>query len=88
MANKNIGKRARDNITGFEGIIISAIDHLHGCIQYAIKPNKLDKEGKPMAAVWFDEGQVEILKKPKKYKPKKTKSGKTGGPVKDFMPVI
>ena len=56
---KYLGKRARDKITGFEGIIIGKIKYLFGCRQYAIAPPV--KDGELKDAQWFDEGRIEII---------------------------
>jgi hypothetical protein len=56
---ENLGKRARDKITGFEGIIIGMITYLFGCQQYGIAPKA--KDGKLEDSHWFDVGRVEIL---------------------------
>lgn len=57
---KNLGKKAKDKITGFEGIIIGKCIYLYGCAQYGINP-KVDKEGKKQELGWFDEGRVQIV---------------------------
>lgn len=54
----NLGKKAKDKITGFEGIIIGKINYLYGCNQYGISPPV--QEGKIGDTQWFDEGRVEI----------------------------
>jgi len=56
---KNLGKEAKDKITGFEGIIIGKINYLFGCAQYGIAPKS--KDGKINDTNWFDEGRVEII---------------------------
>jgi len=58
----NLGKKAKDKITGFEGIIIGKITYLFGCEQYGIAP-KASKDGKLEDSHWFDVGRVEILGK-------------------------
>jgi hypothetical protein len=55
-----LGKKAKDKITGFEGIITSKHIYLFGCQQYAIQP-PADKDGKSQSAGYFDEGRIEIL---------------------------
>ena len=56
---KNLGKEAKDKITGFEGIIIGKINYLFGCAQYGIAPKS--KDGKINDTNWFDEGRIEII---------------------------
>lgn len=78
--DKNIGKEAKDKITGFKGIIIGRADYLFGCSQYGLSP-KIDKEGKVGVVNWFDEGRVEIIGKG--IDPKEVKADKNGGPNSD-----
>lgn len=56
------GDRVQDVITGFEGIVVCITDWLNGCIRVGVQSDKL-KDGKPLNAEYFDEVQVEILKK-------------------------
>jgi len=56
----NLGCRAEDIITEFQGIITGFCRYITGCDQYLITP-KVDKEGKPVSAKWFDENRIEIL---------------------------
>lgn len=55
-----IGQKAKDKITGFQGILTGRASYLYGCDQYLINP-PVDKEGKIGDACWFDEGRIEIL---------------------------
>lgn len=55
---QNLGKQARDKVTGFNGIIIGKINYLFGCAQYGIAPEA--REGKVCDTNWFDEGRIEI----------------------------
>jgi hypothetical protein len=61
MFKFDLGIRARDSITKFEGIIIVRSQHLTNCNQYAILPTELDKDGKRRDAEWFDEQRVEAI---------------------------
>lgn len=72
----NLGDKAKDRITGFTGIIIARTQWLTNCNTYALKYTKLH-ENKPMDAQWFDEPNIEIVKKKEALEPKK----KTGGPT-------
>lgn len=56
-----LGARAKDRITGFEGVITARIEYLNGCVQYCIKPTKLQKDGQPIEGLYFDSQQVEQL---------------------------
>ncbi len=55
-----LGDRARDTITGFQGIVIGITDWLANCRRIGIQPEEL-KDGKPLEAVWFDEPHVELV---------------------------
>jgi len=58
----NLGKKAKDKITGFEGIIIGKATYLFGCDQYGLAPQIFDKaKGELKASQWFDEGRIEII---------------------------
>jgi len=51
-----LGREAKDVITGFSGIIIAKAEYLFGCTQYGIAPKSID--GKIRDTEWFDEGRV------------------------------
>lgn len=53
-----LGKKARDRITGFEGVITGRAQYLTGCDQYVLTPSV--KDGSYQASQWFDEGRLEI----------------------------
>jgi len=55
-----LGKKAKDKISGFTGIITSRIQYLTGCDQYGIKP-KIKADGEPIEVSYFDEGRIEIV---------------------------
>jgi hypothetical protein len=56
----NLGKLAKDKITGFTGIITAYIQYLTGCHQYGIQPNEL-KDGKIIEVNWFDVKRIDII---------------------------
>ena len=56
-----LGDRARDTITGFEGIVTSIAKNLHGCNSILIKPTEL-KDGIPIDSFWFDELRIKTIK--------------------------
>ena len=76
-----LGKKAKDKISGFEGIITTRGTHLYGCDQYGLTPG-WDKDGKPMGFEIFDEGRLEIIGEG--IKPEKEKKG-TGNDTKKTM---
>jgi len=53
-----LGQKAKDKVTGFEGIIIARIEYLFGCNQYGLAPEA--KDGKTETC-WFDEGRITVL---------------------------
>lgn len=55
-----LGKRGKDKITGFEGIITGRCQYLYGCDQYLITP-KVDKNGNKPDGQWMDEGRIGIM---------------------------
>ena len=55
-----LGKRAKDKVTGFTGIITAKCYHLYGCAQYAINP-AISEDGKLNTVNWFDEGRIDII---------------------------
>ena len=55
-----LGQKAKDKITGFEGILTGRCEYLYGCDQYLLTPS-VDKEGKRQDGEWFDEGRIEII---------------------------
>lgn len=56
---KLLGLRARDRVTGFEGVITSANFDLYGCVQVVMVPPA--EGGKLEDGRWFDVGRLEML---------------------------
>lgn len=54
-----LGQRARDVITGFEGIITAKIEFINGCTQYNLT-GKAPKSGDKVPEIWIDWQRVEI----------------------------
>jgi hypothetical protein len=55
-----LGQKVRDSISGFEGIAIAKSEYLHGCVRWGVSATEL-RDGKPIDAQWFDEGQLEVV---------------------------
>jgi len=55
-----LGQRVKDKVTGFEGIAVSRILYLNGCVQYNVNP-KTDKNGDTRKGLWVDEDQLIII---------------------------
>jgi hypothetical protein len=57
---ENFGKKAKDKVTGFEGVITAKCFYMYGCAQSLLTP-KVDKDGKKQDGNWFDEGRIEVF---------------------------
>jgi hypothetical protein len=73
-----LGDRAKDVISGFEGIVIGHSRFLYGCDTVGLKPQGLH-DGKPISAQWFDINQVEVIKAGE-VKAERPHDPKPGGP--------
>lgn len=54
-----LGAKAKDKITGFEGLVTAKCSYITGCDQYSIQPKC--KDGAFLEAKWFDENRLEQL---------------------------
>lgn len=52
-----MGCKARDKITGFEGLVTGRCSYLYGCQQWCLTPAA--KDGEVKNSNWFDEGRIE-----------------------------
>lgn len=77
----SLGDKAKDTVSGFEGIIGSKHIYLNGCVRYAIEG--ADKDGAPVGHV-FDEQQIEVIEK-KAWKSPETQA--TPQPVPEDQPL-
>lgn len=55
-----LGQKARDIITGLEGIITSRTEYLTGCIHCGIQPQSL-KDGKMIDPEWIDQSRLVLV---------------------------
>jgi len=55
-----LGKRAKDVVTGAEGVIETISFDLYGCIQVILKP-PVDKDGKIQDGRWCDISRIVII---------------------------
>jgi len=76
QSNKHIellGKKAKDAVTGFSGVITTVSFDLYGCVQAVITP-PVCKEGKTQEGNWFDvtrlvvNDEQPVMNKPDFYK--------------------
>lgn len=74
-----LGKKARDKITGFEGVITGRAQYLTGCDQYVLAPPA--KDGVASRGEWFDEGRLEVTGEG--VDPKDVAGPAPGGPQRD-----
>lgn len=68
-----LGKKYRDKISGWEGILTARYEYMNGCVRVEI--SGADKDGQPKGFV-FDEQQIELVPDGGV----KTKPRRTGGP--------
>lgn len=74
-----LGKKVKDKISGFTGIVTSHATHMNGCDRVWISP-PVDKDGKLIDGAWFDVVQLEVLPD-EAIKPQVLEQQKPGGPV-------
>lgn len=55
-----LGKKVRDRVTGFAGVVTSVAFDLPGCIMATVTPDALDKDGKVQDGRWLDVNRLEI----------------------------
>jgi len=73
----NLGEKVKDMITDYEGIAISKVVHLNGCVRYEVKAKGL-KDGKTIESEWIDEGQLTVIEEAESQEKKEEKP--PGGP--------
>ena len=59
-SNVKLGDKARDTVSGFEGVAVSEHIYLNGCRRVSLQP-AVDKSGKLPAIESFDDPQLEIV---------------------------
>lgn len=75
-----LGSKVRDKITGLEGIAVSRIEFLNGCIQYELMPKCKNKNEPVKEGVFLDEAILEIIP----VKRKVIKKQDTGGGFRNY----
>ena len=83
----NLGDKAKDRISGFEGIVIGKAEYLYGCRQVLVAPTKLTKDGKRPDGEWFDEERLEVVKAGAQKRPASADE-RAGGPLTNPAPPI
>jgi len=75
-----LGVKAKDRVSGIEGILDMRAEYLNGCIRYSIQPKILkSKPAEIPGSYWVDENQIELISKGLNKKP--VKKSATGGPT-------
>lgn len=77
---ENLGKKGRDKVTGFEGIIVAKVMYLTGCDNYGLCP-PVKADGTIGANEFFDVGRIEIIGDG--IAAKEVQTEKKGGPNRD-----
>jgi len=54
-----LGVKAKDLVTGFEGIVTAKVEYLTGCTQYGLTPPV--KDGKVQSNEYFDEKRLQYV---------------------------
>ncbi|MHB9010220.1 MAG: hypothetical protein ACYDC1_25195 [Limisphaerales bacterium] len=54
-----LGLRAKDKVTGMNGVVVGVSFDLFGCIQAIVNPG-LDSQGKPGDSCWMDVSRLEV----------------------------
>lgn len=55
-----LGSFVKDQITTVEGVAVSRLEYLNGCVRYEVQPQEL-KDGKPVSSTWVDYQQLEVI---------------------------
>jgi hypothetical protein len=61
MGTEILGRKVKDRITGFNGVVTGYVKYLTGCNQCLVIP-PMGKENKKPDGEWFDEQRLEVLK--------------------------
>lgn len=54
-----LGTKVRDSISGFQGVAAARTTYLHASTQVLVKPECIDKDGRFLDPIWFDETQLQ-----------------------------
>jgi hypothetical protein len=54
-----LGNKARDIVSGLEGLVTGRAVYINGCVQYCVKPT-IGADGKMPESWWIDEAQIEV----------------------------
>ena len=62
MTTINLGDKARDTVTGFEGICVVRSEYVSGCARIGLQP-AVGADGKLPDAMHFDEPMCEVVQR-------------------------
>jgi hypothetical protein len=79
-----LGDEAKDDISGFAGVVVALTQWLNGCERVTIGPREL-KDGKPIENYTFDIEQVTVTR-PKNHTPVNRTGGDRVSPVRSADP--
>ena len=54
-----LGMKAKDKLTGFQGVCMATAQYLTGCDQILLVPDQLGEHGKRLEGEWFDDVRIE-----------------------------
>jgi hypothetical protein len=54
-----LGSKARDPISGFEGIVTARTEYLYSVPQVALTPERVGVNGERLQPEWFEEARLE-----------------------------
>lgn len=60
-AHFNLGDEVKDQITGYQGIVIARTQWLRQCDRYTVQSRQLDKDGNPMPYHSFDADDLILI---------------------------
>ena len=75
-----LGDRARDVISNFEGIVVATTDWLYGCRRITLAPEKVQADGKLGDNLTFDVDQIHVIVREAVKVPGPAVAVSTGGP--------
>lgn len=81
LSNFGMGVKAKDTLTGFEGVVAGITVELSGLISVVIEPDRLDKDKLPIKNRLFDAHRIELIEDKPIPQTKDKTSGKRGGPA-------
>lgn len=57
-----MGDLLKDNVSGFEGVVMAFTFYSTGCIHYGLAPQKLSKEGTLNEGEWLDQSRLTLAR--------------------------